>query len=282
MLQEVDDMTTGVLEKPPSSPTQYASVMRKVQTNINRCMISIRACIRSTAIPCWSTGACTYAWCSWGEKGTHRLLDGWAHRGRVPAPPHLGGRGQSDPGHGGERGRGSGRRRHGDPGSCVPPSPFENPDLDVMIFSLGLTPFALSYSSGAGTSYVPPDPFNIPDADYISMVMTRRMMLSWHNNLALNNVLGDSENVRDAYGLYFTRAAKKTWTFTRMVTHNELMVSDEPSMLYPDVEEDDEDDDDADEDYDISSESDNNNKPNDKEDYISTPVNPLSYTIVNQ
>ncbi|KAI5658052.1 hypothetical protein M9H77_26845 [Catharanthus roseus] len=30
MLQEVDDMTIGVLEGPPSSPTLYASVMRKV------------------------------------------------------------------------------------------------------------------------------------------------------------------------------------------------------------------------------------------------------------
>ncbi|KAI5658048.1 hypothetical protein M9H77_26841 [Catharanthus roseus] len=29
-LQEVDDMTIGVLEGPPSSPTLYASVMRKV------------------------------------------------------------------------------------------------------------------------------------------------------------------------------------------------------------------------------------------------------------
>ncbi|KAI5677725.1 hypothetical protein M9H77_08675 [Catharanthus roseus] len=43
MLQEIDDMTTRVLEGPPSSPTQYASVMRKVQTIICRCMVSIGA-----------------------------------------------------------------------------------------------------------------------------------------------------------------------------------------------------------------------------------------------
>ncbi|KAI5683428.1 hypothetical protein M9H77_04656 [Catharanthus roseus] len=35
MLQEVDDITTGVLEGPPSPPTQYTSVMRKVQTIIH-------------------------------------------------------------------------------------------------------------------------------------------------------------------------------------------------------------------------------------------------------
>ncbi|KAI5671896.1 hypothetical protein M9H77_12260 [Catharanthus roseus] len=59
------------------------------------------------------------------------------------------------------------------------------------------------------------------------------------------------------------------------------MVSDEPSMLYSDVEEDDEDDDDVDEDYDVSSESDDDNNPNDREDDISAYVNPLSSTIKN-
>ncbi|KAI5675404.1 hypothetical protein M9H77_06354 [Catharanthus roseus] len=60
------------------------------------------------------------------------------------------------------------------------------------------------------------------------------------------------------------------------------IVSNEPSMLYQDVEEDDEDDEDADEDYNVPSESDYDNNTNDKEDDISTPVNPLSSTIVNQ
>ncbi|KAI5668287.1 hypothetical protein M9H77_18140 [Catharanthus roseus] len=31
------------------------------------------------------------------------------------------------------------------------------------------------------------------------------------------------EHARDAYGPYFTGTTKKTWTFTRMVTHNELV-----------------------------------------------------------
>ncbi|KAI5670978.1 hypothetical protein M9H77_11342 [Catharanthus roseus] len=53
-------------------------------------------------------------------------------------------------------------------------------------------------------------------------------------------------------------------------------------MLYPNVKEDDKDNDDTDEDYDVSSESDDDNNPNDEEDDISTPVNALSSTKVNQ
>ncbi|KAI5681529.1 hypothetical protein M9H77_02757 [Catharanthus roseus] len=49
MLQEVDDMTTWVLEGPPSSLTQYTSVMRKVQTIICRCMVSIGSTLDVTS-----------------------------------------------------------------------------------------------------------------------------------------------------------------------------------------------------------------------------------------
>ncbi|KAI5647866.1 hypothetical protein M9H77_33871 [Catharanthus roseus] len=156
----------------------------------------------------------------------------------------------------------------------------------------------------------------------------------------------NSEHFRDAYDPYFTGAQIKTWTFTRIVTHNELvrkilkhrgmdpnpwrvqmtmrvpsfyeeyqmfnftlysmnnddemhylwtirpniskegihilvefepiqaqpiseMVSNEPLMLCLDVEEDGDDNDNADEDYDVSND-------------ISTPVNPLFSTAVNQ
>ncbi|KAI5671462.1 hypothetical protein M9H77_11826 [Catharanthus roseus] len=174
----------------------------------------------------------------------------------------------------------------------------------------------------------------------------------------------DSKYARDAYGPYFTGAVKKTWTFTRMVTHDQLVrkilkhqgmdpnlwrvlttmrvpllyeeyqmfnitlysmnnnndmryfwtirldiskegihilvefepiqsqtfsdvqhthiVSDEPSILYPNVEEDDEDDDDANEAYDVSSASGNANYTNDEEDDISTLINPLYSITVNQ
>ncbi|KAI5668068.1 hypothetical protein M9H77_17921 [Catharanthus roseus] len=162
----------------------------------------------------------------------------------------------------------------------------------------------------------------------------------------------DSEYTKYAFGPYFTRAAKKTWTFTQILTHDQLvrkifnhqgmdpnqwhvrmtmrpdiskkgihvlvefepiqlqifldiqhthvsthedhsnvhqhvteitqMISDKLSMLYPEVEEDNEGCDDADVDYDVSSASDKDNGDNDEEDDISTPLNPLCSTAVNQ
>ncbi|KAI5653773.1 hypothetical protein M9H77_30960 [Catharanthus roseus] len=50
MLQEVDDMASLVIQEPPSSPSQMVVVMKKVQTIIRRCMVSISGtlgCIHS-------------------------------------------------------------------------------------------------------------------------------------------------------------------------------------------------------------------------------------------
>ncbi|KAI5683938.1 hypothetical protein M9H77_05166 [Catharanthus roseus] len=41
MLQEVDDMASVAIREPPSSPSQIAAVMKKVQTIIRWCMVSI-------------------------------------------------------------------------------------------------------------------------------------------------------------------------------------------------------------------------------------------------
>ncbi|KAI5681242.1 hypothetical protein M9H77_02469 [Catharanthus roseus] len=60
------------------------------------------------------------------------------------------------------------------------------------------------------------------------------------------------------------------------------MASDEPSMLYPSVNEDDDDNDQSDKDYAISSESDNNNNPDDEEEDINCPINSVISTTVNQ
>ncbi|KAI5673850.1 hypothetical protein M9H77_14214 [Catharanthus roseus] len=130
----------------------------------------------------------------------------------------------------------------------------------------------------------------------------------------------NSEYARDMYGPYFIGAAKKTWTFTRMVTHDEIVRkilkhqgmdpnlwrvrmtirvpsfyedmdnNDEmrylwtirPNISKEDAEEDDDENNDAHEDYDVSSESNNGNNPDDEEDDIITLVNPLSSTTVNQ
>ncbi|KAI5659327.1 hypothetical protein M9H77_28120 [Catharanthus roseus] len=41
MLQEVDDMASVAIREPPSSPSQMAAIMKKVQTIIRPCMVSI-------------------------------------------------------------------------------------------------------------------------------------------------------------------------------------------------------------------------------------------------
>ncbi|KAI5675819.1 hypothetical protein M9H77_06769 [Catharanthus roseus] len=93
MLQEVDDMTTGVLEGPPSPPTQYASVMRKVLTIICGYMVSIGVQPShhhpTEPVPeCGARGV---------KRGAHRLPYDGARGGRALAPPHPDGRGRADP-----------------------------------------------------------------------------------------------------------------------------------------------------------------------------------------
>ncbi|KAI5674003.1 hypothetical protein M9H77_14367 [Catharanthus roseus] len=119
-----------------------------------------------------------------------------------------------------------------------------------------------------------------------------RVMLFW-----------DLEIARDAYGPYFTGVVRKSWTLPtiRMISHNELiqqhsipitqdinttnmtehikavtqMVSDEPSMLYPTVNDDDEvdqsDGDDA-----VSSQSESDDDNDSEEGELQTPVNPVN------
>ncbi|KAI5683203.1 hypothetical protein M9H77_04431 [Catharanthus roseus] len=101
---EVDDMTTGVLEGPPSSPTQYASVMRKVQTIIRRCMVFISGTLGCT--PSQHNIQQTFAVQPSlyhtqelvPKRGAHgvkrdacRLFGGGTYGGRIPTPPHPGG-----------------------------------------------------------------------------------------------------------------------------------------------------------------------------------------------
>ncbi|KAI5673567.1 hypothetical protein M9H77_13931 [Catharanthus roseus] len=122
----------------------------------------------------------------------------------------------------------------------------------------------------------------------------------------------DSKIARDAHGPYFTRVVRKSCTLpmTRMISHNELvrkiskyrdmdsnlwnvrmtmrvpsyyevhlvtqMVSDEPSMLYTIVNNDDDEVDGSDGDDAVSSQSksDNDNAP--KEGEFQTPLNPVN------
>ncbi|KAI5675983.1 hypothetical protein M9H77_06933 [Catharanthus roseus] len=141
MLQEVDDMTTGVLEGPPSSPTRHPIQLLRRHPQ--------------ESVP------------SMVKRGVHKLPNVRARRERAPAPPYSGGRRRGDPKHGGERGGGSGGRGHAYHGSYVSHDPFDSPRRDALTFSLGLIQVALSHLSGAGTSYVPPDKFDSPDTSYV-------------------------------------------------------------------------------------------------------------------
>ncbi|KAI5673237.1 hypothetical protein M9H77_13601 [Catharanthus roseus] len=82
MMQEVDDMVIGVIQGPPSSPTQIASFAKKVTTIIRRCMPS-RRCPRE---PVPDRGAREV------KRGAHRLPSGGARGGRAFVPPHPRGR----------------------------------------------------------------------------------------------------------------------------------------------------------------------------------------------
>ncbi|KAI5652797.1 hypothetical protein M9H77_29984 [Catharanthus roseus] len=141
MLQEVDDMTTGVLERPSSSPTQYASVLRKVQTIIRWCIVYIGASIYSTTIALSSPESVSEGGALGVKRGARRLPGNGACGGCAPVPPYLGGRGPVYPGH-----------------EDREMEDLEDGDIeirDASTFSLGLTPLAQSHPSGADTSYIP-------------------------------------------------------------------------------------------------------------------------------
>ncbi|KAI5656994.1 hypothetical protein M9H77_25787 [Catharanthus roseus] len=74
-----------------------------------------------------------------------------------------------------------------------------------------------------------------------------------------------------------------TVNISEHVTAITQMVSDEPSMLYPIVDEDDDDNNDhSDEDYAVSSESDDDDNTYAEEEDIHTPVNPAIENTVTQ
>ncbi|KAI5667821.1 hypothetical protein M9H77_17674 [Catharanthus roseus] len=118
-----------------------------------------------------------------------------------------------------------------------------------------------------------------------------RMILFW-----------DSEIARNAYGPYFTGTIRKSWTLpkNRMISHADLqqnipnthdrntttlpehitaitkMVSDEPSMLYSTINNDDDEVDGLDRDDDVSSQSESDDDNDPEEGKFQTPLNPVN------
>ncbi|KAI5676787.1 hypothetical protein M9H77_07737 [Catharanthus roseus] len=150
---------------PTSSPSQIAAVMKKVQTIIQRCMVSIGGTLGCT--PSQHDIPATFP----VQPSRHRPLEHVPDRGargvkrgvrrhpgqeagagRPPVPPASQRQEHVDPGPAVvERGEGSGSgQQYVDP--------FDSPHLDMSSYSLGLTPDPQSLPSGSGTSQMPPAP----------------------------------------------------------------------------------------------------------------------------
>ncbi|KAI5652798.1 hypothetical protein M9H77_29985 [Catharanthus roseus] len=98
-------------------------------------------------------------------------------------------------------------------------------------------------------------------------------------------LLWDSKHARDAYDPYFTgvkniEASRNGSKSLEGSNDNEDTFRCTINIVPINTLEDDDDNDDTDENYEESSESDNDNDDNDEEDDISTPVNPLSTTVI--
>ncbi|KAI5649680.1 hypothetical protein M9H77_35685 [Catharanthus roseus] len=122
MLQEVDDIVSVVIQEPSSSPSYMAIFAKKVQTIIRRCI---------------------------------------SKRWMPPVPPFPSRPRYADPGHVEmERGEGSRQveRGEGSGGGHPLVDPFDNPNLDIPSFSLGLTQPFQSLPGGSGTLRAPPLP----------------------------------------------------------------------------------------------------------------------------
>ncbi|KAI5671207.1 hypothetical protein M9H77_11571 [Catharanthus roseus] len=165
MLREVDDMASVLIREPPSSPSQIVAIMKKVQTIIRRCMVSIGG-----------TLGCTPS--QYDIQATFPVQLSRRH-----PREHVPDRGARGVKRGGRRhpSRGAGarlppvppapqRQEHVDPGSVVVErgegsgggqhyvDPFNSPHLDMPSYSLRLTPDSQSLPSGSGTSQMPPAP----------------------------------------------------------------------------------------------------------------------------
>ncbi|KAI5662069.1 hypothetical protein M9H77_21392 [Catharanthus roseus] len=162
MSHEVDDMASVAIREPPSSPSQMAAVLKKVQTIIRRCMVSIGGTLGCTpsqydiqvTFPVQSSrrrprehildrGVCGV------KRGARRHPGREAGTGRPPVPPAPQRQEHVDPGPAVvERGEGYGS-------SQQYVDLFDSPHLDMPSYNLGLTPDSQSLPSGSGTSQMP-------------------------------------------------------------------------------------------------------------------------------
>ncbi|KAI5657708.1 hypothetical protein M9H77_26501 [Catharanthus roseus] len=132
-MMEVDDMASMAIREPSSSPSQMTAVMKKVQTIIRRCMVSIEG-----HVPCSAVAS--------RRRPREHVPDRGARGVKRGARRYLG------------RGAGAG---HVGMHSTKAPHVDSDPtvvEMDMPSYSLGLTPDPQSLPSGSGTSEMPPAP----------------------------------------------------------------------------------------------------------------------------
>ncbi|KAI5669379.1 hypothetical protein M9H77_19232 [Catharanthus roseus] len=141
---DTNDMASVVIQEPFSSLSQMAVFAKKVLTIIRR-LQSLRRRPRKH-VP---------------DRGDRGQPGRGAGGGCPPVPPFPGRHGHADSGHVEiERGKGSGEadRGKGSRGGYPPVGPFNCPNLDILSFSLGLTPPSQSLPGGSGTLHASPPP----------------------------------------------------------------------------------------------------------------------------
>ncbi|KAI5664480.1 hypothetical protein M9H77_23803 [Catharanthus roseus] len=281
MLQEVDDMTSMVMQEPPSSPTQMAVFVKKVQTIIRRCIASIgvqpsRRRPRKH-VPDWGARGV--------KRGTRRQPGRGAGGGRPPVLPFPGRHEHVDPGHiEVERGEGSG-------GGQPTIDPFDSPNIGIPSFSLGLTPPSQSLPSGSGTlQMLPPpglgfSPFQSPHPTSFGVSGFRapcppgeemRYLWTISPHLAKKgiHIIVEFEHIQQQ-SIPITHD-KNTTTLPEYITAVTQMVSDEPSILYTTVNNDDDEVDGSDGDDAVSSQSELEDDNDPEEGEFQTPLNPIN------
>ncbi|KAI5659631.1 hypothetical protein M9H77_28424 [Catharanthus roseus] len=224
-------------------------------------------------------------------------------------------------------------RIHAPPPAGTVSSSFQAPPLPSTVSSSFQAPLSLS-TVGSSTPHMPISYASSSDSSehddertndglfskmvsfsvirgFISLTLGFPNMPMWI--LHLGNNSRPTLNIiiaRDAYGSYFTRVEKKSWTLPTKgmisdakliqrqivsITHDRntinmmdhvttitQMVSDEPSMLYPIVSDDGDEIDHCDEDYIISSQSESDDNNDAEEEELQTPVNPVSENTLTQ
>ncbi|KAI5663216.1 hypothetical protein M9H77_22539 [Catharanthus roseus] len=273
-MMEVDDMATEVIQGSPSSPTEVASFAKKVQTIIRRCMVSTGGTLG----------------CTPSQQDIHMTFLVQPSRCRPrELVPDRGRHEHVDPEHEVERDEESGGRGHvhGHVWASHHVDLFDSPDLDMPSFSLGLTPPSMSLP-GFSSFLAPPLPGTADSSTPYQPILyessSDEEANGWHDTYTaawIRTSCWEKDYEIQQHSILITQDIS-TINTTKCITAVKQMVSDEPSMLYPTVNDNDDEIDQSDGDDVVSSqfESDDDNNP--KEGELQTPINPLTENIVPQ